>query len=339
MAGVARNDDTLSNLSGNTYLLTSGDESDLNAYVESHRGNTPNTVSEEPETSRPATYAAAAAHRRNGDDNSANRHVYYRNEQYLTKFEQTHFDKDNVTPERPCTAYFHSDTFESSDAVFNAITTQGINPRAIRCLQKKPSGDMLISFSTPEIKKEFVRNNAIPVEGRIHAINDGDRRLTYLNIYDAPYELSDLAIIHRLESFCEVIHSRRGKYPTNGIFNGNRHYRVRIHQAIPSYLRFGKFLLRLSHDGQDHTCRRCNRVGHFANECPNTFCFNCEGLGHMAKECPGPELCCICKSPDHRARYCRYSWHRSSPPHLPVIIPPLDHAVNKWTLTLSPLPS
>ena len=26
-------------------------------------------------------------------------------------------------------------------------------------------------------------------------------------------------------------------------------------------------------------------------------------------------------------------------PHLPVIIPPPDHAANKWTLTLSPLPS
>ena len=221
MVEVSRNDETISNLSGDTFLLSSGDETNLNTFVDSNRGNTLNAVSGEPATSRPATYAAAAVQRRNGDGNSASRPVYYRNEQYLTKFEHMYFHKDNVTPEQPCTAYFHSDTFESSDAVFNAIKTQGINSRAIRCLRKKPSGDMLIFFSTPDMKREFVRNNAIPIEGRLHAINDSDRRLSYLNIYDAPYELSDLAIIHRLEPFCEVIHSRRGKFPTKGIFNGN----------------------------------------------------------------------------------------------------------------------
>lgn len=294
-----------------------------------------NAVSGEPATSRPATYAAAAVQRRNGDGNSASRPVYYRNEQYLTKFEHMYFHKHNVTPEQPCTAYFHSDTFESSDAVFNAIKTQGINSRAICCLQKKPSRDMLISFSTPDKKRDFVRNNAIPIEGRLHAINDSDRRLSYLNIYDAPYELSDLAIIHRLEPFCEVIHSHRGKFPTKGIFNGNRHYRVRIREAIPSYLCFGKFLIRLSHDGQDRTCRRCNRIGHFANECSNTFCYNCEGLGHMANDCPGPELCCICKSEDHRARYCRYSWHRSSLPLSPDHNPPQPH---RQQLETDPIP-
>ena len=74
------------------------------------------------------------------------------------------------------------------------------------------------------------------IGGRHYAINDDDRRLTYLNVYDAPYERSDNAIIHRLEPFCEVLHVRRGKYSTHGIFNGNWHYRVRIHEAIPSYL-------------------------------------------------------------------------------------------------------
>ena len=34
----------------------------------------------------------------------------------------------------------------------------------------------------------------------------------------------------------------------------------------------------------------------------------------MAGDCRNPELCCNCKSEDHRARYCRYSWHHSSPP-------------------------
>ena len=35
----------------------------------------------------------------------------------LTKFESSHFDRDNVTPGRPCTAYFSSEHFVDSKAV------------------------------------------------------------------------------------------------------------------------------------------------------------------------------------------------------------------------------
>lgn len=54
------------------------------------------------------------------------------------------------------------------------------------------------------------------------------------------------------------------------------------------------------------------RADHFANECRNVVCFNCDELGHQAKECGGPVLCCICKSPEHRARRCPFAWHQSS---------------------------
>lgn len=91
--------------------------------------------------------------------------------------------------------------------------------------------------------------------------------------------------------------------------NGNGHVRVHVHAAIPSYLWFGKFLIRPSHNGQQQTCRKCNRFGHFANECPNTICFNCEELGHVAETCPNAELCCICKEPSHRAWFCHFSWY------------------------------
>ena len=93
------------------------------------------------------------------------------------------------------------------------------------------------------------------------------------------------------------------------VFNGNSHFRVRVHTAILSYLRFGKFLIRPSHNGQQQTCRKCNRFGHFANECPNTICLNCQELGHVAETCPNAELCCICKEPSHRAWFCRFSWY------------------------------
>ena len=148
-----------------------------------------------------------------------------------------------MTPERPCTAYFQASVFADSAAVFDALKAQGFAASSVRCLQRRPTGEMLITFSSAHMKKAFVEKNSIQISQRRYAINDSDRFLTYLNIYDAPPELSDNAIIKRLEPFCEVVSYRRGRYPRNKlVFNGNRHFRVRINAAIPSYLRFGSFL-------------------------------------------------------------------------------------------------
>ena len=164
-----------------------------------------------------------------------------------------------------------------SKVVFDALADQNFPPNSIRCLQRRPAGGMLTTFATPALKERFVSNIALPYQNRNYAINDDGRPLVYLNIYGSPYELPDTAIINKLQPFCEVVSTRRGKFTTQpDVFNGMRHYRVRIIKAISSYLRFGKFLVRLSHDGQQHTCRKCNRAGHFANECENTVCFNCE---------------------------------------------------------------
>ena len=42
-----------------------------------------------------------------------------------------------------------------------------------------------------------------------HVPNTGEQSLTFLTVYDAPYELPDLAIIHRLLPYCEVAWHRR----------------------------------------------------------------------------------------------------------------------------------
>lgn len=322
MAGAAQRDlDTISNMSGDTFLL--GDLSDSEVPPSESQNvllsqslelpSEPQTA-EQQAVSAPGnrSYAAAAADNTPRVNENARGH---RGEQFLTRFEKENFHPDNVTPERPCTAYFQASVFADSAAVFDALKTQGFVSSSIRCLQRRPTGEMLITFSSVHMKNAFVEKNSIQIHHRRFAINDSDRFLTYLNVYDAPHEMSDAAIIKRLEPYCEVVNYRRGRYLSNrSIFNGNRHYRVRVHSAIPSYLRFGKFLVRLSHDGQEHTCRKCNRRGHFANNCENTICFNCEELGHFCETCPQQELCCICKEPSHRARFCPYSWYRQSSP-------------------------
>ena len=316
MAGVAQRDvETISNQSGDTFLLSDVD-TDFPSVEEP--AVLPSALPVSENSNGPASnvsYAAVTAVSTPAAAPRVQESRPYRSEIFLSSFERANFHPDNVTPERPCTAYFQASVFADSTAVFDALKTQGFAASSVRCLQRRPTGEMLITFSSAHMKKAFVEKNSIQISHRRYAINDSDRFLTYLNIYDAPHELSDNAIIKRLEPFCEVVSYRRGRYPRNKlVFNGNRHFRVRINAAIPSYLRFGKFLIRLSHDGQQHTCRRCNQRGHFANDCDNTICFNCDELGHVAESCPNQELCCICKEPSHRARFCPYSWFRQSSP-------------------------
>ena len=81
--------------------------------------------------------------------------------------------------------------------------------------------------------------NAITVGSQSYAIQDINHPLTFLTIYDAPFELSDWAIIRGLAPFCEVVHYRRRKFDfMPGVYNGLRHCRVQIVKPIPSFLPF-----------------------------------------------------------------------------------------------------
>lgn len=238
-----------------------------------------------------------------------------RGEKILSAFEKENFHQYNVTPDRPCSAFFKTDSYMPAAEIFEALKKDGFRSEYYRCLQRKPNGDIFLTFRTGELRDAFLSRSSLVTRRRSFAPNDSERPLTYLTVYDAPYELPDAAIVHRLSPYCEVVWYRRGTYKNRGgVLNGLRHFRVRVNYAIPSYLRFGKFQLRLLHEGQIPTCRKCNRTGHKAAECRKKICFNCDGLGHMSKECIRPMYCCICKSGQHLARNCHFSWHREKEP-------------------------
>lgn len=198
------------------------------------------------------------------------------------------------TPKRPLSASFTPLRFTSVWTVFEALTNAEINTQEVKCLQRKMNGEVVITFNSAAAKENFVRKNSLRINDDIFAI---DRPLIFLTIYVAPFELSDLAIIKRLQPYCEVTHYLRGKFDfLPEVYNGLRHYRVQAVKSIPSFLRFGKYQILLKHDDQQPTCRRCNLAGHFSNACPNKICFNCENIGHEANMCPTPKLCSLCKS-------------------------------------------
>ena len=92
---------------------------------------------------------------------------------------------ENSMPQRPKSAFFTP-----------SKTTTAHNTE-IHCLQRKLNG---------EAKEKFLRLNSLQINSENYALQDIDKPLTFLTIYDAPFELSDLAIIKRLTPFCEVLH-------------------------------------------------------------------------------------------------------------------------------------
>lgn len=290
-------DESISNQSGDTLLLCDDEAETIHSYADVLRNR---------ETATPVEVTPGSQ-----TDGS-----YFGRGRRFTDLERNNFyhsNFDNVTPGRPCTAYFTSSYFVDSQAVFDKLAELEIPRESVTCLQRRPSRDMVITFIDVETKNKFVSNVALRFHDSTGVINDEDSPLTFLNIYDAPHELCDEALEARLQKYCTVVATRRGKLSRSNCYNGIRHYRVRVKEPIPSYLRFGKFLVRLSHDGQQHTCRRCNRAGHFASECQNVVCFNCDELGHQSRDCGENIRCCICKSEDHLARRCPFSWYKRAP--------------------------
>ena len=222
--------------------------------------------------------------------------------------------------------------------VLKALNNDGFTTNHIRCLQRKPSGEIYVTFWTADLHDKFIQQRSFSLTGKPHVANDADGSTVFLTIYDAPYELPDTAIIHRLQPIDEVLWYRRGSFRAHdGAFIGLCHFHVRVLNAIPSYLCFSKLLLRLSHDGQVPTFRRCNHRGHLASACGNSVCFDCDGLRNTTHDCVKPMYRCICKSGQHLTRSCSFSYHRPvSPRASPVVDLEEDLAMSDDSVENSP---
>ena len=129
----------------------------------------------------------------------------------LSELEGNNFDLLNVTPDRPCTAYFNVSEDFTSRMFFESFSRIGIAPSGFRCLQRRPTGEVMVTFSKPEYRDKFLQDSPL-IERRRYATHlDDCDLLIFLTVYDAPYELPDSAIEHCLWPYCKVVSRHRGK--------------------------------------------------------------------------------------------------------------------------------
>ena len=96
---------------------------------------------------------------------------------------------------------------------------------------------------------KFLSRSVFIVRRKPLMVRHPSRRVTFVNVYDAPHELPDSAIEVRLAKFGTILSVRRGKcqeFPD--VFNGVRHVRMLLDHAIPCYLRFGRFQVRVKYE-------------------------------------------------------------------------------------------
>ena len=111
----------------------------------------------------------------------------------------------NRLPGRPLTAFFSLQVRLPSCDVLSALQEAGLDGSSVACIQRKASGEILLTFQKADLKERFVRSSVLKVNGAPYAIQDVDRPLTFVQIFDAPHELPDSAIIQRLADYCEVV--------------------------------------------------------------------------------------------------------------------------------------
>ena len=155
----------------------SSDDSDVLETVSEHSYH-----SEQTGPSRQATYSTVTKKNLPGEEVSLDESRSSR-PSYLLNFEKEHFHRENVMPDRPYTAFFTTptDTYTTKN-IFDTLLRDAIPASAVRCLQRSPNGNVLITFALRKYHDLFVRKPSFVVRQQHHVIHPGCRRLTFVTI-------------------------------------------------------------------------------------------------------------------------------------------------------------
>lgn len=106
--------------------------------------------------------------------------------------------KSNDLPRCPCSAFFKVNSAFTIGFLIQDLKAIGIMPRSLKCLQRfSYVGDSyMITLGSTQDRDNFVNNSSVIVWPSNPA--------TKITVFDAPYELPDHALQHRLAQYGEV---------------------------------------------------------------------------------------------------------------------------------------
>lgn len=116
--------------------------------------------------------------------------------------------EQNNLPNRTLTTFLNQRARIAASEVFEALHKAGIDATNVSCVQGQSSGEIVLTLSKCEFKEQFLRQNVLNLRGAPFVLQDVNKPLTYLQIFNAPHDLPDTAIINRLAKYCDVIHQR-----------------------------------------------------------------------------------------------------------------------------------
>lgn len=160
-----------------------------------------------------------------------------------------HFHSENAITDRSYMAFFTTSSiaFAMKDMV-DGLLSDGIPASEVCCLQRSTNSNTLITFASKCYCDFFLRRSFFVVRQSCYGTHPGSRRLLFVMIYDAPHELPDSAIEHRLGKNGRIYSFRRGKVPGYpDVFNCLRDLCMEVDTHIPCFLCFGKFQICIKH--------------------------------------------------------------------------------------------
>ncbi len=175
-----------------------------------------------------------------------------------------------------------------------------------RSVQRSDETSYFCSFVSPITKAELLRMGTLRTENMNLFFSDADVTLTYVTVFNSPYQLENFALEKHLEKYGNIVSSMYGHLQGHPeVQNGLRHFRMVMPNPIPSWIFVGKFSLMVKYEGQAKTCRKCDSPNHLAHDCHSTRCFNCGKVGHISSSCEEILRCSLCKAASHITAECK----------------------------------
>ncbi|KAK3731905.1 hypothetical protein QZH41_005542 [Actinostola sp. cb2023] len=159
----------------------------------------------------------------------------------------------------------------------DALVLTGIDTKDILCVQWA-NDRVLATLKQASLRDKILNAGVLQVAGTTMMVQDAEKALTYVTVFDAPFELPDDALVEILEPYGLVKSWRRQLHHGTSIETGIRTVRIVLGKPVPSMLRVGTMHISIKYQGQAPTCRKCDSrtilqgiaicADHLACECP-----------------------------------------------------------------------